>query len=174
MKQLLHDDGSWAHLLEEWAKQCHDFDEDFSSYMPATIPLLGEQIEICSGERWNGVYAHVDAAGEHHAVCFVNRAFIPRFSGRVLRVRNLILAPKYDLGSYSADDYARLLASIFESVLALSDRDLVCPHVKIHFRSPVDLDLFRNFSEGMTKFGHFSDIQMVGSWLFVSKLLTDT
>lgn len=173
LKQLFHNDGSWQALQDEWAKQCHDFDEDFSSYMPSTIPMLAEQIDVCSSDKWSGVFAKLNAQGEHQAICFANAAFIPKFSGRVLRIRNLILSPRFDFGSFSEEDYALLLTDIFQDILALSDSELKCPHVKFHFRSPADLALFQRFAAEMSKFGQFSEIKMVGSWLFVSKLLTD-
>lgn len=169
MKRLSHEDGSWSELLENWTRECHEFDEDFVSYMPTTVPMLAEQIETCANDKWSGVYAIQDAQGAYEAICFLNGAFIPKFTGRVLRVRHLILAPKYDFGDYSEDEYARLLSIIFERVLTESDSNLPCPHVKVHFRSPADVAIFRKFAEKLDQFGHFSSVKMVGSWLFVSK-----
>ncbi len=169
MKRLSHSDGSWSDLLEKWRHQCHEFDEDFISYTPATIPSLGEQIETCSKDRWSGVYAVESDAGDYDAVCFLNGAFIPKFTGRVLRVRHLILAPKYDFGDYSQEQYASLLSNVFESVLKMSDSELPCPHIKVHFRSPADVALFREFAPNLNETSQFSSVNMVGSWLFVSK-----
>ena len=171
MIELGHHDGSWQRLQDDWAKQCGDFGEEFSRYMPATLPLLADQIEICSGEKWNGVYGIQGTDGTLDAVAFVNCSFIPGFKERVMRVRNLILAPRYDFGDYSEDEYALLLTEVFESVLELSEGPLPCPHVKVHFRSPADVALFREFSEELAHYEHFSDIKMVGSWLFISKVL---
>lgn len=169
MKRLSHHDGSWTELQDKWARQCHDFDEDFVSYVPTAIPMLGEQIEACASDKWSGVYAVTDEHGEYEAICFLNGAFIPKFTGRVLRVRHLILAPKYDFGDYSEDQYAKLLANVFDSVLEISDSNLSCPHVKVHFRSPADVAIFRDFATKLDKLSHFLSVKMVGSWLFVSK-----
>ncbi|MDO6478247.1 hypothetical protein [Shimia thalassica] len=169
MKRLLHVDGSWADLLSKWSKQCHEFDEDFESYMSSTLPMLAEQIEICRKDKWSGVYSVEDSDNNYEAICFLNGAFIPKFTGRVLRLRHLILAPKYDFGDYSEDEYAALLAKVFESVLSLSDSELPCEHVKIHFRSPADVAIFREFAENLEDGSHFKGVKMIGSWLFVSK-----
>jgi hypothetical protein len=168
MIRLSHEDGSWNNLQSSWSKQCHACDEDFSSFMPTTLPMLADEIEGCSNNKWTGVYA-VDNEDGFDAICFLNGAFIPKFSGRVLRVRHLILAPKYDLQDYSVEEYASLLARVFEAVLAVSDSSLPCPHVKFHFRSPADVAVFHTFAENLNKLSHFSSVKMVGSWLFVSK-----
>ena len=84
-------------------------------------------------------------------------------------MRHLTLSPKYDFGDFSADSYAKVLTEVFESVLLTSDTEIKCPHVKFHFRSPADLELFRNFATDLNKSERFSKVEMVGSWLFVNK-----
>lgn len=169
MIRLSHEDGSWSDLLDKWTTQCHEYDEDFVSYMPNTIPMLAEQIEACSADSRSGVYAVQGDERSYEALCFLNGAFIPKFTGRVLRVRHLLLAPKYDFGDYSEDQYAGLLSRVFNEVLEVSDSALQCPHVKIHFRSPADVEIFRKFADNLNGSDHFSYVKMVGSWLFVSK-----
>lgn len=172
MKRLQHSDGSWSAVLDEWSAQCHNFGEDFESYMPATLPMLAEQISIAPSGPSTGVYASFDDIGSCRAICLLNGAFIPKFSGRVLRVRHLILSPKYDFEDYSAEDYASLLAAVFEDVLSVSDGEIKCNHVKFHFRSPADVALFRDFAALLNEKEHFSAVKMIGAWLFVSKTLT--
>lgn len=169
MKRLSHKDGSWQKVQDQWAKQCRDHDEDFESYMPVTLPTLAEQIDICQGQKWTGVFGYQDGGGEFEAVCWLNGAYLPKFSGRVLRVRHLTLSPKYDFGAYTADLYAKLLTDVFESVLDVSNSTLECPHLKFHFRSPADLALFREFATDLNKSSRFSKVEMTGSWLFVNK-----
>lgn len=169
MKRLSHLDGTWQQLQDQWREQCLEYDEDYSAYIPDTLQFLADQIDDCHNERWSGVYSHHSQKDEIEAICFLNGAHIPGFSGRVLRTRHLILAPKYDLGSYSAEDYARLLSEVFEDLLVISSGELECPHVKIHFRSPADVELFRSFATHLNRNERFSDVKMVGSRLFVSK-----
>lgn len=171
MKRLAHHDGSWSRLQQNWATQCREHGEDFESYMPVTLPTLAEQIVTCDGERWNGVFQFLEADQEPQAIAFFNAAFIPGFSGRVLRIRHLLLAPKYDLGEYSEAEYAQLLTDIFESAILASDDLLPCEHVKFHFRSPADVALFRAFAQHLDQDSRFADVKMVGAWLFVSKVL---
>lgn len=169
MRQLYHEDGSWKELQQEWSKQCHDLGEDFESYMSATIPMLADQIELCARDKWSDVFSVIGEDGSHDAICFLNGAFIPDFKGRVLRVRNLILAPKHDFANFSEEEYAKLLSGVFENVLRTSDSKLPCPHIKFHFRSPADVSIFRKFAEYLNEESHFSSVKMVGAWLFVSK-----
>jgi hypothetical protein len=168
MKRLSHEDGSWAALTKQWEQQCHKLDEDFQTYLPDTIKLLGELVEQTKGNQHDGVFAHVDS-GQYRGICFMNGAFIPGYTGRVLRVRHVILAPDYDYGDYDERDFAEILGGFFENIIDTSENVIICNHVKIHFRSPADVAVFRRFSEEMSKFEHFSSVLMKGAWLMITK-----
>lgn len=169
MKRLSLEDGSWQEVLDQWSKQCHEYEEDFEGFLHQTLPMLETQIGDCRGNRNTGVYSHTGETKEHQAICFLNGSFIPGFSGRVLRVRHLILAPKYDFGDYTRDEYAALLSAIFEDVLRVSDSEISCPNVKIHFRSPADVALYREFAKNLNEGSRFSSVKMQGAWLYISK-----
>lgn len=169
MQKLSHLDRSWSDLLSQWSDQCHSFGEDFQSFVPETIDLLGNLVEQSAQSKWDGVYGLRDDKGDFQAVCFVNPAFIPNFSGRVLRVRHVLLPPRSDLGEFDADWHGRTLGEIFERIIELSDDTLPCPHVKFHFRSPADLALFQRVKEELLKSDHFSDVRTVGAWLILTK-----
>lgn len=168
MKRLSHVDGSWGELLSQWTRQCHDFGEDFENYLPETMKLLGSLVEQTEGQRWDGVFAF-DDAGQYEGICFVNGAFIPGYSGRVLRVRHILLSPKHDFGEYQEEQFASTLGSIFERILQLSESVIPCLHLKFHFRSPADVATFQKFSSFLAKTDHFSSVQMKGAWLMLTR-----
>lgn len=168
MKRLSHVDGSWGELLSQWTRQCHDLDEDFENYLPETMKLLGALVEQTEGQRWDGVFAY-EEAGHYEGICFVNGAFIPGYSGRVLRVRHVLLSPKNDFGEYEEEHFANKLGAIFERILQLSEGLIPCQHLKFHFRSPADVALFQKFSTILSKSEHFATVQMKGAWLMLTR-----
>jgi hypothetical protein len=168
MKRLSHVDGSWGRLLAQWSRECHECDEDFESYLPETLKLLGGLVEQTEGQRWDGVFAF-EEDGSMEGICFVNGAFIPDYSGRVLRVRHVILSPKNDFGEYDEEHFAKKLGTLFERILEVSESEIPCPHLKFHFRSPADVALFQKFSLILTKSDHFSSVKMKGAWLMLTK-----
>ena len=169
MIRLNHHDKSWQALLDDWSDLCREYDEDFGAYMPFTLDTLAQQCEDCFADKRSGVYAYKDSAGKHTAVCFLNSSFIPKFSGRVLRVRHLILAPNYDLGEYSVDQYAEVLSKVVAEVIVMSDGALLSDHLKFHFRSPADVEVFRQFAPILNDTKHFEKVTMQGSWLTITK-----
>lgn len=170
MKRLSLGNGTWQQVLDQWSKQSHQYEEDFESFLPQTLPMLETQIRDCEGNQTTGVYSHLGGTDDHKAICFLNGAFIPGFTGRVLRVRHLILAPEYDFGEYTGDEYAALLAAIFEDVLGVSDAEIPCKNVKMHFRSPADVALFREFATNLNEGSRFLSVKMQGAWLSISKI----
>lgn len=168
MKRLSHTDGTWGELLSQWSRQCHDFGEDFEGYLPDTINLLGSLVEQTEGERWDGVFAFEEGASIE-GICFVNGAFIPGYSGRVLRVRHIILSPKNDFGDYEEQHFADILGGMFEEVLQLSEGLIPCQHLKFHFRSPADVAIFQKFSSILSKTDLFSNVSMKGAWLMLTR-----
>ena len=169
MIRLNHDDGTWQAFVNEWSKLCRDFDEDFNSYMPYNLNTLAQQCEDCVLDQRSGVFAHKDSDGGHVAVCFLNSGYIPKFDGRVLRVRHLVLAPNYDLGEYSVDQYAEVLSRVVTDVIEMSNGTLLSKHLKFHFRSPADVEVFRQFAPELNKAKHFKNVRMQGSWLTITK-----
>lgn len=168
MKKLSHVDGTWGELLAQWTRQCHDFDEDFESYLPETMKLLGGLVEQTEGQRWDGVFAY-EEGGQIEGICFVNGAFIPGYSGRVLRVRHVLLSPKNDFGDYDEEHFGKTLGAIFERILVLSEGLIPCQHLKFHFRSPADVALFSKFSTILSKSDHFASVNMKGAWLMLTR-----
>lgn len=169
MKRLSHTDSSWQGLQDNWSKICHDRDEDFETFNRGTLSLLAELVAECGEDGKDGVFARISEDGHYEAVCFVNRAFLPKYTGRVMRVRHLIMSPLYDLETFEPEKYAEVLTNIFVDVVNLDDSKYPCGHVKFHFRSPADLEVFKTFSNFLKEDPYFSVVQMAGAWLSLSK-----
>lgn len=162
-------DGTWDALVNDWGEICQSYNEDFDSYMTVSIPTLKQQCVECENEKWSGSYALTDDGGNHIAAAFLNAAHIKGFQGRVLRVRHLLMSPRYDFGEFDEDAYASTLAKIVTDIIMMSDGDMNCPNLKFHFRSPADLVIFRTFAEKLNELSRFSVVEMVGSWLHIKK-----
>lgn len=169
MYRLSHDDGTWQEIQDSWSKQCHEEGEDFESYMPVTFPFLGDQIDVLKGHSDSGIYGLKDEGDEPCAIMFVNGANIPGFTGKVLRIRNLIVAPKYDFGDYNEEEYAKLLASVFSGILDLAENQIVCENIKFHSRTAAEAQFFKRFGDELEKSKVFSQISFKGAWLIINK-----
>lgn len=167
-KRLEHHDGSFQGLQDDWKAQCHQFDEDFEGYVGLPLSTLSELVEDCNGNRHDGVYALSSGDAEYAAVCFTNSAFIPGFRERVLRVRHLVLAPKFDIGEYDAEVYAKLLTDVLDALIELAKSEVDAKHIKVHFRSPADSQVFGEYSRELHTSGVFSNVATHGAWLIVS------
>lgn len=169
MIELKHNDGTWQNLISEWSKQCSDYEQDFESYMSVTLPFLSEQITKLAGNLRSGVFASISKEKEHTAICWCNSTLMPGFDGMVLRVRHLVLSPRYDFEDYEERVYGEALTQVFSGIYEMSCKKFDSPHIKIHFRSPADVAIFGQFASNLHDFGRFSDVSMVGSWLTVTK-----
>jgi hypothetical protein len=169
MHKLSLNDGTWDALVDDWGKICQTYDEDFDGYMTVSIPTLKQQCVECVNDNWSGSFALKDGDGKHIAAAFLNAAHIKGFSGRVLRVRHLVMSPSYDFGEFDEDMYAKILMKIVADIVIMSDEQLLCPNLKFHFRSPADLVIFRTFAEKLDVLSRFSLVAMVGSWLHIEK-----
>jgi hypothetical protein len=160
--------GHWVSLLNQWEESCTEFDESFSDYATGSLPILrplAEQAQLNS----SGVFALKDDSG-YHGICQLNSAHIKGYTDKVLRVRHIVHAPRYDFGSEVVlDDYAKLLSGIFKGVIAVSDTEMRSPDVKFHFRSPAERQFFVEFNTTLEGHKVFDKVNMVGSWLYIKK-----
>lgn len=169
LQKLQVSDGSWSSFCDDWRQQCECHDEAFDEYAPGSFSVLEELAN--NNERKAGVFAtKIDGS---FVSCFqVNVARLPKFDGPVMRVRHLVLAPDYDFGDLSIDQYALALTSSFTAVLELASQDvsMKAKHVKFHLRSPADRSFFAFLQQQLNESSHFETVQMSGSWLYIKKL----
>ncbi len=168
LQHLRREDGSWDGLVRQWTDECAEFDEDFDEYALGAIDVLESLIEEDLPASRARVVSLIDD-GRHRLVCQANRADIKGYDGKVLRIRHIVLSPRFDFGSVDVAEYALVLTSLFAHVLKLSDVDMKAPHIKFHLRSPADRQFFAMLSQHLGAGNHFRHIAMRGSWLYITK-----
>jgi hypothetical protein len=165
--RLFEHDGSWLRFLRDWQNQCERLNDDFDLYQVSPISVVEDLVR--NEPRVDaGVFGLEDDEG-FHAICQVNCANLPGYSGRVLRVRMMYFAPSYDVGERNIEAYAEVLVRMFNEVLKLSDEDMRAPHIKFHLRSPADQRFFSELSAELDKLQAFASVEMLGSWLYITK-----
>ncbi len=166
-KRFSRDNGGWQALWVNWDAQCQDYLEDFSEFAPSSLSVLKALAE--EPERPTaGVYG-LTRGEEVLAACQLNVAFLPGYDGKVLRLRHLILSPRFDFApDVNVEEYVEVLAKMFAGTVRLAQGDMAAKHVKLHFRSPADREFFKEFREHLSMIGAFSSVQMKGAWLYIS------
>lgn len=160
-------DGSWDGMVQHWSSECAAHGEMFEQYASATIATLESLVEEEKEDA--GVFAFAESGSKVHAILQANSTHLPGYEGRVLRVRHLITSPAYDFGDFSVADYSRLLSSVFARVVSLSAGEMPSDHIKMHLRSPADIQFFRNVGQSISQSRFFSAVTMHGAWLYFTK-----
>lgn len=102
------------------------------------------------------------------AVCQLNVAFIKGYDNKVLRLRHLLLSPKYDFSDdITVDDYVNILSEIFAGTIHCATDELPAKHVKLHLQSPADRQFFKEIEQHLNKSTTFSSVKMHGAWLYI-------
>ena len=167
--RLKKDDGSWDNLVSEWKAQCQSFDEDYSQFAMASLPVLAECAE--SADISEGVFA-LREESKTRVICRANSVHVPGYVGKVLRIRHILMSPEFDFGDASIDDYATVLSKLFVGTVKISLDVLPSPHIKFHLPSIADRQFFSvvENSIGETETGRmFKSFKVRGSWLYISK-----
>ena len=162
------DASGWQNLALEWEKQSNSFGENFSDHASASMPVLEE---LASGAQLAdaGVYSY-DVEGIPQAIAQCNATFLPGYTGKVLRVRHIVLAPRFELDdSLSLEDYGEVLVGIFGGSVLLSVGEMPTEHVKFHLRSPAEQMFGERFKTALLKSPVFTKVDMRGSWIYLSK-----
>lgn len=164
------DGTGWSSVMTEWSRQCDGYEENLEDFATASLPLLEE---LALGAFPNaGVFGVFDAAS-CTALCQANSTFLPGYTGKVLRIRHIVLSPTFDFSSnVSLEDYERALVSVFVGALKVAQGDLPSKHVKFHLRSPLERQLGASFTEAMQQQDHFSLVDMRGAWIYLSQTAT--
>jgi hypothetical protein len=166
--QLHKANGSWARLKAGWKMQCIDAGEDFGLYARGTFIVLDELAD--KPERKAGIFAVQRGDEIPDVICQVNTTPLPGHPEPVLRVRMVTVCPAIDFGTFDQHRYVETLADLFFGIVELSQQgELAADEFKLHLRSPEDFNFFRAVSRSLSKLSQFSDVQMHGAWLHVSK-----
>lgn len=168
LTRLDKNDGSWQSLEEQWRGECGTYGEDFDTYAEASLGTLKDECDAGAPDPNSGVFALTDDGGRRHAACFLNRAAIPNYTGKVLRVRHFVLSPYYDFEPLQIEAYSATLSHYFLALCACAEAELVSQHIKIHYRSPYDRTFFATFGINMRTSGRFTAVESVGMWLHLT------
>lgn len=174
MQRLEIHDGSLERFLESWKTECLRHGEDFIDYAPFVLKGIEEQCESYAGEEQTGIFALPDGQGGFDAVCYITGVFIPGYEGRVLRVREILLRPKYDFEDTEPEIYAAVLQNLIRQSVQISESEIACDHIKFHFRSPQETQLVDSFAaklnEVLEGYGQSPwSAKRIGAWLYIDK-----
>lgn len=166
--QLQKVDGSWARLKAGWAEQCQAENEDFDLCAQGTFIVLNQLAE--KPEKKAGIFAIQRGDEIADVICQVNTTPLPGHPEPVLRVRMVTVCPAIDFGTFDQSRYIETLADLFFGIVELSQEgELAASEFKLHLRSPEDFNFFRAVARSLSKLSQFSNVQMHGAWLHVTK-----
>lgn len=168
LEQISGSNGLWAEMLQQWEKECVGYGEAFEDYASASIPTLSDL--ALAPERATARVYGLRRDGRFDAIAQLNVGLLPGYDDKVVRVRHIVAAPRFDFDeTHDIDAYGTLLAQMFAGGLKVSEGEMKAPYVKFHFRSPAERIFFQAFKDALKDSGVITDIEMRGSWLYVKK-----
>ncbi|WP_339077708.1 hypothetical protein QQM41_03455 [Acetobacter sp. AC2005] len=163
------DNNVWNHVKSCWRGQCEDFGEEFETYAQASMSVLDSLAYTPSKNAKVYVLYKTEAEQKEPLVAFqANVAFLPGFDGKVLRIRHIVMSPKYDYGEMEETGYTNILVETFSRATALGYGELEAKHVKFHFKTPADLYFFRAMCPSLDEEKEFRDVKAYGAWISFS------
>ncbi|MEO1720934.1 MAG: hypothetical protein AAFR84_00865 [Pseudomonadota bacterium] len=162
-------DGSWSRVVQYWDTECERYGENFDDYSPASLGTLAPLAQGAQIPR-AGVYGLLDEQGNCLSVCQLNKAMLPGYKSWVLRLRHLVLAPKFDFDdALKTEEYVDVIAGSLIGMYAISESEMEAPHLKLHLRSPADRSLFGEIGNGLERYGIAKKVGIHGAWLHIDK-----
>ena len=165
-KRISQENGLWGKLWAEWDEICSSFDENFQDFAPSSLTVLQPLAESPQTSS-SGVFALIEQ-DSILAVCQLNVAWIKGYDNKVLRLRHLLLSPKYDFSDeVTVDKYVQILSEMFAGTVLCAKNEMLAKHVKLHLQSPADRELFKEIEQHLIKTATVSSVKMHGAWLYV-------
>lgn len=159
----------WHEMEAHWASECDKYEENFEDYAVASLPVLRE-LAMETPRKGAGVFG-LPSGDSFDVLCQANSTFLPGFKGKVLRIRHIVLSPKFDFSDeVDLDDYANALAALFAGAVGLADSEMPSDHVKFHLKSPVERTFGEHFKDAVHQQNAFEKVSMRGSWIYLSKV----
>jgi hypothetical protein len=161
---------SYDDLIASWAAETEALGEDFDTYSAVPVSVFQQIMEKDADNT--GLFAVRDAADSSFAaVCMLNHAHLSNYDGPVLRVRHILLSPKFDLGDMEIMDYVDVLFAILNGVITHSEMDAKMKgnHIKFHARSPADMTYFSALGQALGSAQVYASVQMKGAWLYITR-----
>jgi hypothetical protein len=168
MRRLLTGDASWNSLETDWSKQCSEVGDVFESYGAATLSMVRKFAETDSNNEWAlGLYDKTSK--RYYASACAILATQKGYSGRVLRIREVVVCPLLDYGNLPETAYVDTLIHLLNGAVGLSETSLKARHIKIHLRSPADAVFFRAIGTALDSKSVFAATEAHGAWLSFTK-----
>lgn len=162
-------DGTWDAFEQNWREICEGLGEDFDEYAMSSYTTLKDECDDENTDKDSGVFALKAKDNIFHAACFLNCTQLKGYTGKVLRVRHLILSPYYDFSDLSEGEYSDIFSQCFHGVMKASNNELEAKHIKIHYRSPYDRTFFSAFALALKSSQSIANIESKGMWLYLTK-----
>lgn len=174
IKILSASDGSWEAFQADWRAQSTEIDDAFEDYAPDALAVIGGfmsgTIPSMGGQNRTEVGALWDIETErYYACCILNLTRLPGVSGKVLRIRQLVVCPLLDAGVCDIKMYPDVVIGVFAGIVHLSSTIMAAEHIHMHLRSPEDMTYFHAFGSALSDTKIFASVQSRGSWLHISK-----
>uniref|UniRef100_UPI004048C6FB hypothetical protein n=1 Tax=Yoonia sp. TaxID=2212373 RepID=UPI004048C6FB len=158
----------WAKIVLEWEAESNLYSEDFLDHATASMPML-EDLANSAPLRDAGVYSYKNN-GKATAILQANAARLPGYDGKVLRVRHIVLSPRFEFDEdIDMDAYASVLIGVFTGSMLLAEDEMIAPHLKFHMKSRAERTFGEQFTKAMQASKVFKNCDMKGSWIYLSK-----
>ena len=169
LERVSDDQGTWEKLMRQWEAECDSFGENLDDYATASLPVVA-QVARGTQVKNLGAYAFT-MDGSFKAVCQANATYLPGYTGKVLRIRHIVLAPEFDFSpDISVDDYITVLVGVFSGAISLTNKEMEADHLKFHLRSPAEREFGTHFTKAIHDQGIVKDASVKGSWIYLSKI----
>ena len=156
----------WDKLVLDWEAECDEFSESFDEYAMASLPVLRDL--ACGAPRKDAAVFGLKTENKFDVVCQANSSLLPRYDGKVLRIRHIVLSPRFDF-AMTLDEYSETLVGVFAGVLSLAYGEMASDHVKFHLKSPAERAFGEAFTAALKNHDAFTEVAMKGSWIYLSK-----
>ncbi len=166
--RLLTSDDSWDKFEKEWANQCEEVGDAFDSYGAGPVSVTRQLAQNGSQTEW--AIALFDAKNNRSVACACAILATQKgYTGKVLRIREVIVCPLLDYGSLPETEYVDTLIGLLNGAVKLSESSLKAKHIKLHLRSPSDAIFFRAVGKSLDSQGVFAATESHGAWLSFTK-----
>jgi hypothetical protein len=168
IRRLLSTDSSWTQFEKDWSAQCEEVGDDFESYGAAPISMVRKFAESDSETEW-AVGLYDKNSKKYYASACAILAAQKGYTGKVLRIREVVVCPLLDYGKLPENEYVDTLIHLLNGAVKLSVTQLKARHIKMHLRSPADAVFFRAVGATLDSKGVFAATEAHGAWLSFTK-----
>jgi hypothetical protein len=168
IRRLRAGDKSWGQFQDDWSAQCDDVGDDFGSYGAAPISMIRQFAENDSESEWAIGLFDKNRRQFLASACAILTTQ-KGFTGKVLRIREVVVCPLLDFGKLSESEYVDTLIHLLNGAVKLSESGLKAKHIKMHLRSPADAVFFRAVGTSLDSKGVFAATEAHGAWLSFTK-----